>query len=790
MLFSRSKVLGINARNLLYIRPYNKSKAIKLADDKLKTKQFLAARDIPVPKLYAVIKDVKELEKFNLAVLPQAFVIKPNKGFGGEGIIPIKSKEGKNFLTVSHKIISKPEIDDHLRDILDGRFSISGVSDYAFMEQLIIADERVGNYSYAGLPDIRVVVHNLIPIMAMLRLPTKESEGKANLHMGAVGVGIDIAKGTATHMVHHNKIVEELPGGLGKIRGMKIPYWDEILHIASKVQLATNLGYMAADICLDKTVGPTLLEINARAGLSVQMANLAPLRQRLERIEGIQVTSPIKGVRMAKDLFGNVVEKEIKNLSGKQVIGTQEDIAIILKDGTIHLKAKIDTTRETSEVDKKFAKENQLLDSPEEYDKEKQKLKLKFSIKKTRTQTIANLTDLQTSEHKIIIGRRDLKNFLIDVNLDPKTKNTSIETQKQPSKTLNHRYIDQRLIAIEKKLKLLSQLKPENLESEKEKFFKSTKYNPKFTYRKLKFNPTELQKELQKIHTDDSPLGHLFNAKKTEISLKIDLLQTIGQENFTKNSEKLYGTPTAEEIKDCKKVLNAMPIKVRDHTTLNAEEIKERFEEIFKIYSLSDWKVRLRKSMVSNCTVGKHKCLNLRRDAKMSAKKVKALIIHEIETHILTAENGKRQPYELLNYGLANYLITQEGLAVYNTHTQLNTNFKNNRAAHSLILGIHYAKTHSFRATYNYLIQTCKLKKKQAFRITTKIKRGLTDTSAKGAFTKDLLYYRGYHQILKFLEQGGKLNELYLGKINHHDLETLKKIPEIKKPEILPKWLK
>lgn len=376
MLFKHSQVLGINARNLLYIRPYNKTKAIKLADDKLKTKQFLSARGIPVPKLYAVIKDIKELEKFNLSGLPHSFVIKPNKGFGGEGIIPIKAKEGKSYLTVSNRKISPLEIQEHLRDILDGRFSISGVADYAFMEQLIIADERVGQYSFAGLPDIRVVVHNLIPVMAMLRLPTRESEGKANLHMGAAGVGIDIAKGTATHIVHHNKIVEELPEGLGKIRGMKIPHWDQILEIASRVQLVTNLGYMAADICLDKTVGPTLLEINARAGLSVQMANLAPLRRRLERIEGIQVTSPIKGVRIAKDLFGNTVEKEIKSLSGKQVIGPEETIAIILKDGTINLKAKIDTTRLASQIDQKFAKEHNLLENKEP------KLKLKFSLKK------------------------------------------------------------------------------------------------------------------------------------------------------------------------------------------------------------------------------------------------------------------------------------------------------------------------------------------------------------------------------------------------------------------------
>ena len=270
MIWNKHGILGINARNLLYIRPYNKKKAIKLADDKIKTKQFLSARGIPVPKLYNILRDPSDVEKFDYNTLPNKFVVKPNKGFGGEGIIPIRSKQNNLFTTASGKEITPMQLKDHCSDIVDGRFSISNVADYAFFEQLIETDNAIGQFSYGGLPDIRIIVHNLIPVMAMLRLPTKESGGKANLHMGACGVGIDIAKGECTHIVYKNKIINELPEGLGQIKGVKIPYWDEMLLIASKVQLLTNLGYMAIDLCIDKTVGPVLLEINARAGLAVR----------------------------------------------------------------------------------------------------------------------------------------------------------------------------------------------------------------------------------------------------------------------------------------------------------------------------------------------------------------------------------------------------------------------------------------------------------------------------------------------------------------------------------------
>ncbi|MEK7085620.1 MAG: sugar-transfer associated ATP-grasp domain-containing protein, partial [Patescibacteria group bacterium] len=188
-IFSDKGILGINARNLLYIKPYNPKKAVKLADDKIKTKQFLSARGIPVPKLYGIIKDINDLDKFDFNTLPHSFALKPNTGYGGEGIIPVTDTKDGYYFTAGGNKLTKEELKDNIRDILDGRYSISNVSDYAFFEQYIIADERIGKYSYEGLPDIRVVVHNLIPVMAMLRLPTRESKGKANLHMGAVGVG-------------------------------------------------------------------------------------------------------------------------------------------------------------------------------------------------------------------------------------------------------------------------------------------------------------------------------------------------------------------------------------------------------------------------------------------------------------------------------------------------------------------------------------------------------------------------------------------------------------------------
>lgn len=793
MIFDSKGILGINARNLLYIRPYNPKKAIKLADDKIKTKQFLSARNIPVPKLINTIRSNKDLDNFDFGSLPAQFVIKPNHGYGGEGIIPIISKKEGSWITAGGRKLNENDIRDHIQDILDGRFSISNVSDTAFFEQLIVSDEVLDKYSYEGLPDIRVVVHNLIPVMAMLRLPTKESKGKANLHLGAVGVGIDIAKGEATYIAYKKGIIDEIPDGKGKIRGLKIPYWDEILHIASNVQLITNLGYMAVDICLDKNSGPVLLEINARAGLQVQVANLAPLRKRLERIEGITVTTPQKGVRVAKDMFGNVVEKEVKHISGKQIISTKEEAEIIQKTGKHKVSCQINTAKNISVIDHDYAMKIGLLEG-EDYDDEKSLLKLKFTIKNTRVQTIVEVEKFADKTHKLIVGSRDLKNFLVDTSItkDSKTINTlKTEEQKNTSNKINYRQTDHTLNVVDSKTKLLYHIRPMNIKDEKKKFFKKKgDYNPQFEYPQLKFDPIELVDRLSKVKLDSSDLGKIFSAKKKEIEQKIELLESIDQERFTEMSAKLYGKPSEQDYQNCIEVLEKHKEEKSEKKTkyYSTEEVKEKFEEVFKKYGLTNWKVKTKENMVAACVAGKNNRLFIREDVKFSEERIQSLIIHEIETHIITAENGKLQPYEIFNRGLAKYLETQEGMAMYNVATQMKIPFEQNYKAHGHVISIYSALTKSFKEVFA-TIKKYGLSDEDAFRSALKAKRGIADTSKPGAFTKDYIYYKGYHQVKNYLEHG-KLSDLYIGKMNVKDVEIAKAIPSIREAKILPDWLK
>ncbi|MBT3865130.1 DUF1704 domain-containing protein [Candidatus Peregrinibacteria bacterium] len=783
-------ILGINARNLLYIKAYNPKKAIKLADNKVKSKKFLSTRGIPVPKLINTIPTHEEAEKFNFDSLPNAFVLKPNYGFGGEGIIPIVNKRGKDWITSSGRRINKEELYNHIIDILDGRFSVSNVSDMAFFEQLLIPDDTIGSYAYEGLPDIRIIVYNLVPVMAMLRLPTRESNGKGNLHQGAIGVGIDIATGKTTHIAKNNKIIDEIPE-VGKLENLQIPYWDEILEIASNIQLVTNLGYLAVDIAIDKTSGPVLLEINARAGLGVQIANLAPLRQRLERIKGIKVTSPEKGVRIAKDMFGKTIEKEVEQISGKHIIGKEEIVEIILKKGIKKVKAIVDPAQERTIIDLELVKKTKLIDS-EDFDDEKSTLKTKFTIKGKRIQTVVDVEKLAKGETKMVIGSRDLKDFLIDpsvVTEETKEKKKTIQKPIIKKKIKNNFEIDQEIVNVDNKLKLLFHLRPTNLTEEKEKFHKDFTYNPQFTYPEIQFDATRLKNQLANIEVTSTPIGRIFEAKKDELRRKIELIESVDTDKFTEKSKRLFGETTPELVAECERLLlETKKFQKPEKEDIKAEKAKEEFEKVFKKYKLDNWKVRIKDEMVADCVAGKNNRLFIRKEATFSEPRLKNLIVHEIETHILTAENGKNQPFELFNRGLADYLITQEGLAIYNVTKQVNDTINDSYKTIALIIAIETAMYSSFVEVFEKVL-SYGIPIDDAFRVALKVKRGLGDTSKPGAFTKDLIYYKGYKEIVEYVENGGRIKDLYIGKLNHNDVETARKINGLVEPKYLPKWL-
>ena len=147
------------------------------------------------------------------------------------------------------------------------------------------SDPVFSGISYEGVPDIRVIVLMGYPVMAMLRLPTRQSSGKANLHQGAIGVGVDIATGKTLEGTWLNEIIQRHPDTNNHVSNVTLPNWQGFLELATSCYELSQLGYIGVDMVLDETKGPLVLEINARPGLNIQIANNAGLAARARKVE-------------------------------------------------------------------------------------------------------------------------------------------------------------------------------------------------------------------------------------------------------------------------------------------------------------------------------------------------------------------------------------------------------------------------------------------------------------------------------------------------------------------------
>lgn len=464
ILKNRNNILGRNERYLDYIRSNNSRLAIKIADDKILTKKVLKRNEIPVPEKIVVLRDIKQIEKFNFSSLPKSFVIKPVHGVRGSGIeIFYNQDKNRNWIKSNGSKWSLDDIKTLCRDIIDGKYSLFNEPDTVLIEERVKSHKVFKPYTYRGAPDVRIIVYNKIPIMSYVRIPTKESDGKANLDLGAIGAGIDIAVGkTTSAIIGKSKRIEYVPDSNLPLSGIKIPYWDKMLRYAVEASKVTGLGYAAVDFLIDREKGPLVVELNARPGLSIQIANDDGLKWRLKKASGLKIRSTERGIRIAKDLFGGEIEEEVEAITGRKIIGLKEEAIFFTKDGISNEKisVKVDTGADSTSIDRELAEKlgfgetlkfsddliqkcfgdgftGDLKKRSNEFKLEEKLLshkdierasivkssngisyrivvKVKFQIEDIVVETNANISDRSLLQYKVIIGRKSLSKFLID----------------------------------------------------------------------------------------------------------------------------------------------------------------------------------------------------------------------------------------------------------------------------------------------------------------------------------------------------------------------------------------
>ena len=471
-MIKRSEILGMNARNHIYQARYNKAKAKKISSSKLLTKSLLKKQKLGVPKLYRMFSSEQAVDKYDFTRLPESFVVKPSQGLGGEGILVVEARHSpddlgirgvnstkileskgyshldsarqasltamdksqeKTWITVDKQVVTVADLKLHIKDILAGKYSMFDLPDKAFIEERARVHPSFSDISFQGTPDIGVLVFNRVPVMAFLRLPTKESHGKANMFQGAIACGIDMATGVTTKAVKHTSEVKFFPETRRRLKGIRVPRWDKVLRLAVETAETVGLGFCRVDIVLqpNKTKAgklkskPMVLEINSQPGLKIQLANGVGLKRRLERVEGLKVKTVKQGVNIGKQLFA--VRDEAESIQGGALyVGVFEEAKVLDLMGESHVvKAKVDTGAFRTSIDEVLAKKLGLLD-PENVlwevgyrsalgREERKVVGLTFYLKGKKIKTSASVSDRSNLKREMIIGRRDLLGFSVRV---------------------------------------------------------------------------------------------------------------------------------------------------------------------------------------------------------------------------------------------------------------------------------------------------------------------------------------------------------------------------------------
>ncbi len=763
-----SGILGMNARNLQYISRYNSPESKRFADNKLYTKQFLESRGVGVAKLYHVVSKYQQLTPEFWDALPESFVLKPNKGFGGGGILVITEGTPTGWVTASGRKVSRDQMFRHCIEILEGKYSISGVGDRVIIEERLEMHRELATLCEVGLPDIRVIVFNRVPVLAMVRVPTYESEGKANMELGAVALGVDIATGQTTGGAYYKKYIRKMPNGVSAV-GFTVPHWQEVLLTASRVQTLSDIGYLGVDMVLTPQ-GVKVLELNARAGLKIQIANKVPLKARLNKVEDLTIHSAEEGVQIAQQLFRQRAGGEAESTLDRPVVGPEEYIELYNEGKTLTLLAQMSLEPGGHQI------------NVEGYSKPIADIALGGE----RLKLPVEIAELPPG-----VGMRLSLRELGQFYLDPRKPLAAPTLMREQTQSKRLTSLDEKLEEIAKEIKVLSHINPQNIEEQRELFLGGGGFDPQWVYRERSLDIDGLRRDLKKLPLEfDHPLVPLYARKVREIEHTLTMIEMVGTEGFAAAAEAVYGTVTGNvHRRASERLASSRPLVADDSEEWSLKQAMKATEAYLRQYKLGHWQLKVIDNTVADMQVTKRNVILFKAGATFRRNRLRALMAHEVATHVFRYENGRRQPYALLRRGTAGYLQTEEGLAVYNQN-QLGLALGWKYLSPALhVVAIYLGRDMGFRDLYLTLRETYELPPELAWKHCLKAKRGLRDTSRGGVFTKDSLYFRGLLDIERFVARGGNLAELYVGKIAVSDLPLLRGRGEILSGKFIPEYL-
>lgn len=354
--------------------------------------------------------------------------------------------------------------------------------------------------------------------------------------------------------------------------------------------------------------------------------------------------------------------------------------------------------------------------------------------------------------------------------------------------------IDRQLAAVSNQFDYLLQLTPVNPRAAWKQFQHAQfEIAPEFHYRPLPVDTTVLKRQLYKIpieRVEDPALQRLFQEKQEELELKLTMLRDRDTPRFLYESLQLFGGVKDDLKSLANDLLNQLPRKGRKDkgVSVNAQEFAKLAEKEFEHYRKMSPEFTARTLVsddVSGLIVSRGK-LMINSDMSLSPSRVKALLAHEVGTHLVTYYNGRAQPFQQLYSGLAGYEELQEGLAVLSEYLVDGLSVARMRQLAARVLAVRkLVDGASFVETFRALDDEFGFTQRTAYNITMRVYRG-------GGLTKDAVYLRGLQAILRYVQKGGDLKPLLVGKMAVEHIPIIKELQyrKVLKPvAIVPRFL-
>ncbi len=340
--------------------------------------------------------------------------------------------------------------------------------------------------------------------------------------------------------------------------------------------------------------------------------------------------------------------------------------------------------------------------------------------------------------------------------------------------------IDQNLDRLIRDIDLLNYLNPLNIEQEKKRFFTSKfTEDPVFKYRKIKFNPFQLQRQFfsQRLEDiKDEDIRKLYHDTIYEYSGLVQCIATVGQDKkFFYNSLRVFGTPKERDVKNAKFILHFHKEEDAEEMVprYNADQAQAFFQAFGDKYGFN-FKIKQTNSITAAAmALNASRTLVLKKNRKYSDNDLKILANHEIGVHMLTTFNAEIQPLRIFSHGFSSNNLTQDGLAVFSEYMSDSLSLKRMKElAYRVLAADSLIKGYSFSDTFDLLYSQYKLDKETAWSITLRAHRG-------GGFTKDYLYLSGLKRTYDYYSSGKDMSLLLTGKVSMDDERLIMKLQKM-----------